>query len=357
MADNSIWYTRCPVPTASGIAYQRRAFDELFQGSYAIRNIKELGKQQSNTHFHHALPSSFREGGGSPPIWAYANGAKTKLLGITFMEEKLGIYVRADDPATSMKDLAGRRLALPVWPKLVFNFFRFAAEKAFYSALRVHGMSERDIRYVDVPEMDDPADIVNPDFADGKARAPRTHYHGELEALLRGEVDAIFGKGGEAAVLERHGAGRIRLLYDVRTSPEMADRVNNSTPRLLTVSANLLEDDFAAVTKYVQTLVRSALWGRQHPEEAGRLVAAESGFDSRDIPNCYEPDFTAKLMLETSPQMIAMLEVMKSFLHERGYIPRNFDTMEWLDPRPLAEARAREGVDSATARQAEPALA
>ena len=104
-------------------------------------------------------------------------------------------------------------------------------------------------------------------------------------------------------------------------------------------------------------MVRSALWARQHPEEAGRLVAAESGFDSRDIPSCYEPDFTAKLMLETSPQMIAMLEVMKSFLHERGYIPRNFDTMEWLDPRPLAEARAREGVDSAAARKAEPALA
>jgi len=343
MSDNTIWYTRCPVPTASGLAYQRRTFDELFDGSYQVRNIKHLGKEHANTHYHHGLASSFREGGGSPPIWAYANGAQTKLLGITFMEERLGIYVRSDDPAAGMHDLAGRRIALPVWPKLVFNFFRFAAEKGFYSALRAHGMSERDVRIVDVEENEDPANIVNPDFADGVKRLPRSYYHEQLESLLRGEVDALFAKGGEAAVLERQAGGKVRLLYDVQTSSEIEDRVNNSTPRLLTVSANLLQADPEAVTKYVQTLVRTAHWARGHKEEATRLVAAESGFLPEDI-NCFEHDFTRKLMPQTTQKMIDVLEIMKTFLHERGYIRRNFDTLDWLDPEPLAQACAREDV-------------
>lgn len=343
MSDNTIWYTRCPVPTASGLAYQRRTFDELFDGSYQVRNIKHLGKEQANTHYHHGLASSFREGGGSPPIWAYANGAQTKLLGITFMEERLGIYVRSDDPAVGMQDLAGRRIALPVWPKLVFNFFRFAAEKGFYSALRAHGMSERDVQIVDVEENEDPANIVNPDFADGVKRPPRSYYHEQLQTLLRGDVDAIFAKGGEAAVLERQAGGKVRLLYDVQTSSEIGDRVNNSTPRLLTVSDNLLQTDPEAVTKYVQTLVRTAHWARGHKEEAVRLVAAESGFLPEDI-NCFEDDFTRKLMPQTTQKMIDMLEIMKTFLHERGYISRNFNTLDWLDPEPLAQACAREDV-------------
>jgi ABC-type nitrate/sulfonate/bicarbonate transport system substrate-binding protein len=344
MSDHVIWYTRCPVPTASGLARQLHGFEEMFQGDYEVRNIKQLGKSQANTHFKHNLASSFREGGGSPPVWAYANGADTRLLGIGFLEEKLGIYVRTDDPADSIEGLAGRRIALPVWPKLVFNFFRFAAEKGFYSALRVHGMSMRDVKIFDVVEDQDPADIVNPDYADSNQRTSQTFYHNQLQALLNGQVDAIFGKGGEAAVLERAAAGKIRLLYDVRTSPVLADRVNNYTPRLLTGSGNLLREAPEAVTRYVQTLVRAAKWAQSHESEAAKLVAQESGFDTGDIATSFEPHSPRKLMLGTSDWLIEMVDVMKSFLFEHGYISRNFDTREWLDPSPLAEACAREGV-------------
>ena len=100
----TIWYTRCPVPTASGIAFQRKMFDAAFADTpYEVRNIKELGRDGANTHFNHTLDASFREGGGSPPMWAYANGSDTQMLAITFMDEILGIYVRADDPAEAWR--------------------------------------------------------------------------------------------------------------------------------------------------------------------------------------------------------------------------------------------------------------
>lgn len=318
-------------------------FSELFAGTgYVVRNIKELDKASWDTHFNHTLDASFREGGGSPPIWARSNGAPTRLLAITFMEEVLGVYVRADDPARGIMDLAGRRCALPVWPKLIFNFFRFAAEKGFYSALKVHSMDETDVKFVDVVESDEPHHIINPDYATGAPRDDRSYYHGQLLALLEGRVDAIFAKGGETAQLEREARGHIRLLYDLATSPTMANRVNNSTPRLLTVSESLLLDHPEAVVRYLQTLVRAARWGQEHPREAAHAISAEAGIAVQDIAVCFEPRYPVKLMPALDANLLEALAVMKSFLLERGYINRDFSVDEWLACGPLVDALARE---------------
>ena len=124
----ALYYTRCPVPTASGIAVQSGTFAESFRDAgYEVRNLSELGPQCKDVHYTHAIETFFREGGGAPPVWARANGVDSVVLGITFMDELLGVFVRAEDPARTVADLAGRRLGLPVWPRLVFNFWRFAA--------------------------------------------------------------------------------------------------------------------------------------------------------------------------------------------------------------------------------------
>lgn len=116
----TLWCIRCPVPTASGIAYQRGMLRDLFEHSpYWVRNIRELDEDRWDPHLDHSLEASFREGGRSPPIWARANGASTRLLGINFMNEVLGIYIRAEDPAETVTDLRGRRCALPIWPKFI----------------------------------------------------------------------------------------------------------------------------------------------------------------------------------------------------------------------------------------------
>ncbi|MCP4768618.1 MAG: hypothetical protein GY875_20440 [Gammaproteobacteria bacterium] len=113
----SVYYTRCPVPTATGIALHKGIFDELFPGpNYDFLNIKVLGAEHADTHYTHSIDYFFREGGGSPPIWARAQGIENRLLGVTFMEELQGIFVRSDDCAEGVADLAGRRIALPVWP-------------------------------------------------------------------------------------------------------------------------------------------------------------------------------------------------------------------------------------------------
>ena len=111
----TLWYTRCPVATASGIAFQRQMFNPAFAGSdFEVRNIRELGPKKADTHFDHSLADSFREGGAIPPLWARSRGADTVAVGLTFVADALAVFVRADDPAQSVRDLAGRRCGLPV---------------------------------------------------------------------------------------------------------------------------------------------------------------------------------------------------------------------------------------------------
>ena len=150
--------------------------------------------------------SLLSQGGGAPPVWARANGVDSVVLGITFMEELPGVFVRTEDSARSVADLAGRRLGLPVWPRLVFNFWRFAASKGQRSALAVHGMRDEDVEFVDIVEGWDPHERRNVGRSE-LARPARCEYRGQLEALLAGEVDAIFGKGPEAALLQREAGG------------------------------------------------------------------------------------------------------------------------------------------------------
>lgn len=92
---HTIWYTCCPVATASGIAYQRRMFAPIFTGSgHEVRNLKELGRDKAVTHFTQVLPNSVREGGAIPPLWARQNGADSVLVGLTWVAECLCFQAR-----------------------------------------------------------------------------------------------------------------------------------------------------------------------------------------------------------------------------------------------------------------------
>ena len=340
-----IYYTRCPVPTASGIAFQRGMFAELFRGSgYEVRNLSELGSEYQDVHYTHAIEAFFREGGGAPPLWARANGVDSVVFGITFMEELLGVFVRAEDPARSVADLAGRRLGLPVWPRLVFNFWRFAALKGLHCALTVHGLRDEDVDFVDIVEDWDPHERRNVG-RDELTRPARCEYHNQLEALLAGEVDAIFGKGPEAALLQRDGGERIRLLYDLRHASAIADRVNNSMPRLLTTSRHLVEDHFDAVVRYLRTLIRATGWIEANHIEARRVVAGECRVGQDQIETYLEAQYLDKFLPRLSDQLIETLAVMKSFLYERGFIDRDFALEDWIDPRALIEAYRLEGLE------------
>ena len=339
----SIYYTRCPVPTATGVALEMGFFDSLFAGTpYVLRNIAELGDEHANAHYTHSIDRCFREGGGSPPVWARARGANSKLLGITFMEETLGIFVRKDDPAESMLNLAGRRIGLPLWPGLVFDFWRFAAEKGFHSALKCHGMREAAVTVVNVVESSGSVGEPEACLGEGEPDLRRCNYRGQLQALLEGGIDAMFGKGLELALLEREAGGRIRLLFNVANSPEMTDRVNNSTPRLLTAGGRLVSENREVVIRYLQGLLRAGKWAQRHATETRDIVGRECAVEARAIDRYLRADYARRLMPEITAKLLGAVDVLKSFLLRWGYLAGDFAIEDWVDPEPLREAQLRE---------------
>ncbi|MBF6371122.1 ABC transporter substrate-binding protein, partial [Nocardia puris] len=76
--------------------------------------------------------------------------------------------------------------------------------------------------------------------------------------LLDGRVDAIYVKGARAAeVAAEHG---LRVAVDLDATPERRLRVNNGTPRPITVHADLLEHHPEVVVGFLAQSLRAADW-------------------------------------------------------------------------------------------------
>ena len=335
-----IYYTRCPVPTASGIAFQANMFEQAFHDtSYEVRNIVELGPDRQDVHYTHSIDAFFREGGASPPIWARASGADSVLLGMTFVDELFGIFVRSDDPATTIADLKGRRVAVPVWPRLVFNFWRCVTVHGVIATLEAYGLQEHDVHYLEVVEEWDPNERRN--VARGSINAPaRCEYRRQLDALLDGKVDAVFGKGYEAALLLHEADGRIRLLSDLRDAPPSADKRRFSVPRLLTTSRNFLREHPDAVVHYLQTLLRAATWADENIADAQTLVARECGVADWQQQGYVGPEFVGRFLPRITDDMLHSTQLMIAYMHRHGFIDAEFEVDDWVDPAPLAKAVA-----------------
>lgn len=339
---HTLWYTRCPVATASGIAYQRRMFDTEFAGSpYEVRNLKELGRDRAVTHFTHTLADSIREGGAIPPLWARQNGADTVLVGLTWVAECLSFYVREDSPVRTFTELAGARVGIPVRPHLAVDFMRVNAHKAFTHALGANGMTPADVRLEFMELSDDVLSIANVDYGKGAARTIPSIYAAEAEALLAGRADVVFAKNAETKYLERCYAGRIRKVYDLLPTGR-AEWLLNANPRIITASGNLARENPEGLVRYLQVLIRAADWAARNPALVPEVMAAELGVEAADIVASYEAGFEQRLGPSLSGDIRHLLGLQMGFMVEHGYLSPAVTLDGWMDESFLRQAYARE---------------
>src|ERR1700734_3954194 len=82
---DTIWYSRCPSPTASSIAITGGWLQRAFEGTgVAVRSLRAAeDRSVRQTHFTQLHDALFRQGGIVPPLWAAANGTPTRLIGLT----------------------------------------------------------------------------------------------------------------------------------------------------------------------------------------------------------------------------------------------------------------------------------
>lgn len=329
-----LWYTRCGAATASALAIQKGWLQEEFaKPGTILHSLRESHSLETrNSHYNHSQSGMFREGGNIPPIWAKGKGQDTVVLGITWLDEYQGILTLADNGIRTPADLKGKRLGVPLHRGSVIDFQRGAAQHGYETALHTVGLSVDDVTLVDIE-----APVY--DRQDGpRQERQETSSPVEVKALEAGEVDAIFLRFARGYRLSQDP--RFHQVININDLPDHLLRVNNGTPRPITVDREFLDKYPDVVVRYLVVLLETAEWASQNREEVIDLLRADGRDISREevigshgeaFHNFFEP----KLV----PEYIAGLERQKDFLHEWGYFENNFDIRTWIESWPLTRAR------------------
>jgi ABC-type nitrate/sulfonate/bicarbonate transport system substrate-binding protein len=337
---DTLWFTRCAgggrggVPTASGIAYKLGYLDEEFaKDGIKLRTLQDEGTEGlRHHHYEHGLENLIREGGNLFAIPAKAQGAATRLIGLTWIDEGQSILVRPDSEIRSPGQLKGKRLALPAYrpADLAENrrgrsIARHMSLHGYKGALASVGLTLDDVRLVEVG---------------GKSpEEPRESYGGfwpSYEPLVRGEVDAIYVKGAPGL----DGAKKYGVVVgiDLDQLPERRLRVNNGTPRPVTVHEHFLEHHYDVLVRFLRQTLRAAEWAKTNLKGVQDILQSETGASAEAVATAYRSGFHLSLAPDLSPERLDLFRQQKDFLLAYGVLDRDFDFDAWVDRRPLEDA-------------------
>jgi len=332
---DTIWYTRCPVPTATGIAADLGWLgDEFAADGIEVRSLQDISREEAaDYHYTHALAGLFREGGNVPALWAKSRGEPTRLVGLTWIEERQVIHVRADSPIAEPGQLKGARLAVP-FHQIDIDFWRAMALHGFAGALGLDGLSLADAQLVEVPAGPPQADLDQTGRPLGRGSG---QWESELAALARGEVDAVYTKGAVAVEAARRYGTRIAIELDA--VPDKRSRINNGTPRPITVHQGLLDERPDIVVRFLAVLARAARWAAANPDEVARILAAETGAGAEGVSGAYKhANQFRDLHIDLSPERLDLLAEQELFLRAHGFTGAPVSVSAWAEHAPLHAA-------------------
>jgi ABC-type nitrate/sulfonate/bicarbonate transport system substrate-binding protein len=335
-AIETIWFTRCPVPTATGLAYKLGWLtSEFAPDGIAVRTLQDAGPELARHHYEHGLPSLIREGGNLLAIPARAQGARTRLVGLTWIDEWQAILVRPDSDIRSPAQLAGKRLALPAFREADLrenkrgrSIARGMSLQGYRGALASAGLTFDDVRFVE----------VGSGGGDGRRGNLGRLWEG-LEALARGEVDAVYVKGA-SAVEAAHAHGAV-VGIDLDRIPDRRFRVNNGTPRPITVHEDFLDGHFELLVRFLYQTLRAASWARTNLAAVREVLEEETSAGAEGVETAYGEGFHLSLAPDLSPERVELFRQQKHFQLAHGFLDRDFDFDAWIDRRPLREAQKR----------------
>lgn len=336
---DKLWYTRCPVPSPLGIAARLGWLAETFAsdgiGIESIIDSKDRSVRES--HFDHHLSWSFRQGGNIPPIWARAKGRDTRLVAITWTDEFQALITLPGSGITDAAQLAGKRIAIPRRTNDLIDFHRATALKGTVSGLSLVGLSHQDVTLVDLPIAESVIIAAGEPSLHGLRR--RHPYFEEVQALVRGQADAIFVKGAEGIVVANLIGAQVVAEFGHHPDPKI--RINNGTPRTLTVDAALADQRPDLVVRLLTVVQRAGQWAEQHADETLRFVAREIGTTEEAVLASNGPEVYRHLGLSLDAPLVEAIGYFKDFLLEWGFLPADFALDAWVDAGPLAALQAQ----------------
>ena len=257
-----------------------------------------------------------------------------RLVGLTWIDEWQTILVRPDSGITRRRR-PGRR---PRRPAGLGRAPGAPASRGDGPARhrprprprRAHASS--DIRFVEIPTTATAGSPLGP------ASAPTALFG--IDALLAGDVDAVYVKGARRpSGAAEHG---LRVWPSTSTpTPTSGNRVNNGTPRPITVHQRILDERPELVVRFLVETLRAADWAADDLDEvrdpAGRDVSGRRGRRGR-LPRRLPP-LAAPRPLRRAGR--AVRACRSDFLLAHGFLAARLRPRRLGRPGPLAEAAGR----------------
>lgn len=328
---DTIWMMRCPVPAATGVAFALGYMADAFaRDGIAVRRIVEGGLNLVERDPARQQRHLFREGSNIRALAARAHGAPTRVIGLTWIDERQAIIVRPDSGVLQPRDLKGLRCALPAFTESKGeSIARGMALRGIDNALSLGGLSLADVELVEIP-----GGPRQPPSADGMRRFWRG-----LEWLAAGKVDAVYVKGAAAA----DAAERLGLVVgvDLDAYPSRLGRINNGTPRPIVVHQHMLDNHPDVVERFLEQTLRAADWAATHLADLKPILATETWSSIAGVEAAYRNGFHRALHPALSADRVGMLQAQAEFLWLAGFLAAPVDVAAWIDPRPLAAAAER----------------
>ncbi|ACT47022.1 ABC transporter substrate-binding protein [Methylotenera mobilis] len=329
---NDIWFTRCPVPTATGLAYKLGWLEEEFaKDGISVATIQDAPKALARHHYDHEITSLIREGGSLLALAAKAQGAKTKVIGLTWIDEWQVILVSKGSPINRPADLKGRRIALPAYVDREIqshvrgsSIARGMTLQGVKGVLAYAGLTLDDVSFVEVGS------------GQGSDTGLGSLWSG-LDSLARGEVDAVYVKGASAVdAAKRYGA---IVGIDIDRITDRRYRVNNGTPRPITVHEDLIENHFELLVRFLGQTLRAADWAASNLDGVHKILKEETRAGDDGVATAYRDGFHQSLHPSLSKELMDLFRIQKNFTLIHGVLDHDFNLDTWIDPRPLAAAR------------------
>jgi len=285
---------------AVGLAYTKGWLQEAFAGTGT--RVEFLFFKGAGPAVNEALTNGqvdFAFQGDLPSIIGRAGGLKTRLLMASGTLVNIYLAVPPDSPVRSLKDLRGKRVAL---------FKGTNSQLPINRLLEANGLSERDIR------------TVNLDNASAKA------------ALVTRDIDAVFG-GYD--LLQLRDAGQARIVYSSR----------GDSPVFTRQSHLLATESFAsrypdATQRVVTAVVRAAHWGSEdaHRDETLALWARMGVPQAHLLEDLGERPVRARLSPLFDPFLVARYQDAVEQAPRFRLTRTRFAVEPWIDRRFLDRA-------------------
>ncbi|MDO8212042.1 ABC transporter substrate-binding protein [Conexibacter sp. CPCC 206217] len=340
--ETTIWYTRCPVPSATGMAIQRGLIDDEFAPDGIV--VRSLASSPDaavrSAHYMQAATDLFRQGGNTPPLIAASKGVDHRFLGLSWTYTSQPVLVLPESDVRTAADLRGKRLSVPRRPNDKVDFWYGTTLRTYKEVLASAGLTLDDVELVEVDVQRTALEDAKPNPGQRGALwgawANAGHQRDEALALARGEVDAIASEAAIGASV----TATLRLRA-IANAGGFERPYNNLVPVVMSVSGPLLDRRPDLVERFLVRVLETAEWAAEHESEAKRMIAGESGIAEEFVDAAWGADVHTQLDLRLDEWGLAALRSQAEHLLAIGFLDRPVDVDALIDPAPLAAARIR----------------